>query len=477
MKKIKIGQRNIKTAISVFIALILYVFLYFLDEFIGQEKEGFKGLTAIYTPFFGAIAAAYTSHKDYKSSLKQARIRSVGSIIGGCFGMLLIMLYEFLFITLFPINEHYLYQILQYTFVGFGIILLIYLAVCVKQPDATFISCLTYLSVTISVRNGGMNIVMFATNRILSTLIGVGIALLVNNFRLNYEKNLNILFILGIDSNIDYSDYSLSFTRYKINFLYQKDAKLVLHTKKSGLDEKLFNEVSVNKPLILMDGVCIYDVKTKEYIYSCDFINEVKIKLNKYLLEKNYDTFTYVIHDLKLVCHYKTITNEVSEYYLEKEKKDDNYPFAYADVLDECDVAMYVLFIKKELLNSFLEDLNQLELSKYLKVSFKDTQNENIIKVRIKPLYSSRFDTIKHLKCYDNCDIKVVFVNHPNDLINLNDNDFKICYFNASGDLKEKCDYYVKSNNFNDILKLFSKIYYARNLNRYLETLKKKKSS
>ena len=69
MKNIKIGKRNIKTAISVFLALSIYIVLYLIDYFIGNDTESFVGLTAIYTPFYAAIAAAYTSHRDFKSSL------------------------------------------------------------------------------------------------------------------------------------------------------------------------------------------------------------------------------------------------------------------------------------------------------------------------------------------------------------------------------------------------------------------------
>ena len=59
-----------------------------------------------------------------------------------------------------------------------------------------------------------MPIPQFATNRILSTLIGVGIALLVNNFKLNYKKNKHVLLLASYDNVINYDDYSLSFTKY-----------------------------------------------------------------------------------------------------------------------------------------------------------------------------------------------------------------------------------------------------------------------
>ena len=104
MKNIKIGRRNIKTAISVFIAISIYLILLIIDKQNGNEADGFSGLSGMYTPFFAGIAAAYTSHKDYKSSLKQAKIRSVGSVIGGYFGMIVILIVELLFIHLMHPN-------------------------------------------------------------------------------------------------------------------------------------------------------------------------------------------------------------------------------------------------------------------------------------------------------------------------------------------------------------------------------------
>ena len=261
MKKIRIGKRNLKTALSVFIAIGIYLILQLIDQSSGKELDGFSGLSGMYTPFFAGIAAAYTSHKDYKSSLKQAQIRSLGSVLGGYFGMIIILIVELLFKQIFTIENFILYKFVEYIFVSLGIIILIYLIVVTKQKDATFISCLTYLSVTISIRNGGMPIPQFATNRIISTLVGVGIALVINNFKFRYKKNKNVLFIANIDNAINYEDYQLSFTRYKINDLYQCGMKLLLHTKRHSLDSMIFDTIKINRPILLMDGFCTYNYK------------------------------------------------------------------------------------------------------------------------------------------------------------------------------------------------------------------------
>lgn len=473
MKKVKIGKRNVKTAISVFLALMVYVILYLIDKSNGDTDQ-FLGWTGMYTPFFAGIAAAYTSHKDYKSSLKQARIRSVGSIIGGIFGMVVILGVELFFITLFPIKEFILYKLIEYSIVSLGIVILIYINVLTRQKDATFITCLTYLSVTISIRNGGMEIVQFAANRILSTLIGVAIALVVNNVRIRFKKNRNVLFIANIDETINYSHYPLAFTRYKINDLYQRDAKLVLHTKRSGLDKELFVDIHINKPLILMDGVCIYDDKSQNYIYSIDFDEESKVKLNHLFRDEKMEAFTYVIHDLRLACHYENIKNDITRKYYQKEKDMNTYPFVYAPVLDDADVAKYEVMIKKDDYEALLLKFSSLGIVNKIKLAIKKLSDPNYILLIIKPLHSNRYETVKNLPYYEKFDYKISFINHPKDLLANDISDFTICFDSASEEVKKISDYIITSNQFNDVLKLFDKIFYTRNINRLLTKLKNK---
>ena len=472
VKKISIGRRNIKTAISVFIAISVYLILLLIDKKLGNSTDGFSGYSGMYTPFFAGIAAAYTSHKDYKSSLKQAEIRSVGSVIGGFFGMIVILIVELLFIKMVPVNEFVLYKFLEYLFVSIGIVLLIYLNVKTKQTEATFISCLTYLSVTISIRNGGMPIVQFAVNRILSTLIGVAIALLVNNIRIFFKKNHNVMFIANIDNDINYSSYPLSYTRYKINDIYQRDAKLVLHSQASSVDQKLFKDVHINKQLILMNGVCIYDDVKKDYIYSCDFTESSRRKLNDFFKTKE-NVFTYIIHDLRLAVHYETITNEITVKYYKNEKDKNIYPFIKSPTLDYHDVAKYELIIKTCDYGYLCDEIKELGISKDISIRNIKLDNEYSL-VLIKPAKASRVEAVKNLPYYDYCDYKIAFISDYSDLQFLELADFKICFESADKHIKDMCDYIIKSNDFNDLLKIFTRIYHSVNINNFFKRLKEK---
>ena len=101
----KIGMRSIKTMLAVFVSISIYVLLLLVDKAIGIDHNDWHAPSNMYTPFFAGIAAVYTLHKDRKSSFNQAKIRSLGSILGGYFGMIVIFITEYIFITLLNWEE------------------------------------------------------------------------------------------------------------------------------------------------------------------------------------------------------------------------------------------------------------------------------------------------------------------------------------------------------------------------------------
>ena len=81
----KIGLRTIKTAIAVLITLSINIVLYYISPTFA---------TTWYSPFFAGIAAVYSMQRENSKSFSQARVRSLGSIFGGLFGMVIVLCYE-----------------------------------------------------------------------------------------------------------------------------------------------------------------------------------------------------------------------------------------------------------------------------------------------------------------------------------------------------------------------------------------------
>ena len=225
----KIGLRNIKTAISVLICLLIYVvIIYFAHFFNGSWSRSFKIATQLYTPFFACLATAYSVSTDKEKSLAQGKLRLTASVIGGLFGMLVVALYQLtghdwpfqhisatgnpttdasgFFQTGWLAGDSFTEADITSNFLGsfiipiiitvFAVIFVIWFCNLIKRPQCSFIAVLTLTAVMTSL---GTNPIIYGPNRILSTVIGILVALGVNLFRLPHYKNKNNLLIFGVD--------------------------------------------------------------------------------------------------------------------------------------------------------------------------------------------------------------------------------------------------------------------------------------
>lgn len=148
----RIGMRTIKTLIAVYICILLS----FLRNVL---------------PFYSAIATILCIKKEKEESRKVGRHRIYGTMVGGVVGLLFL-----LFFRHFGIEELGIVHLLT---VPLGLIPIIYWNVYFKRKEAVFISCVVFLSVTIT-HGGEETPYLFAFNRMLDTVLGVLVAWFVN---------------------------------------------------------------------------------------------------------------------------------------------------------------------------------------------------------------------------------------------------------------------------------------------------------
>ena len=162
MKLPKIGMRITKTFIA--------VFLCFLVSFI--RKDG--------VPFYSAIAAILCMQPDVSNSIKVGLNRAIGTFIGGIFGILILTIFH-LYIPIDII-------MLRYFIASLMLIPLIYITVLVKKTTASYITCVVFLSIVITHGND-INPFIFGINRMIDTLIGIGISILINKILPGKKEN------------------------------------------------------------------------------------------------------------------------------------------------------------------------------------------------------------------------------------------------------------------------------------------------
>jgi uncharacterized membrane protein YgaE (UPF0421/DUF939 family) len=134
---------TIKTGISVFISILI------------------SKLLKLEFPFFVALAVIMPIEESFSSSFKSGKNRMVGTIIGALIGIL--------FVLIKPGNP---------VLCGIGIVIIIYLCNLFKFGSSAPIGGIVFISIMVNLK--GKNPFSYSMNRVVDTLIGVCIVIVVN---------------------------------------------------------------------------------------------------------------------------------------------------------------------------------------------------------------------------------------------------------------------------------------------------------
>lgn len=142
---LKIGMRNIKTAIAVMLSILAI-------RILNMES-----------PFYACIAAVITMQNKINVSYETGLHRMIGTLIGAAIGIL--------FSLIWPQN------IILTTI---GIILIIFMANVVKQKNSINIACIVFLAIMTNVTN--LPPLQYSIDRVLETFVGILLAVVVNSY-------------------------------------------------------------------------------------------------------------------------------------------------------------------------------------------------------------------------------------------------------------------------------------------------------
>lgn len=148
-----LGLRNIKTAISVTICIIIF-------NIINRDNAS-----------FACIAAVFCMQDTVSNSINMGKNRILGTFLGGLIGIFLIYLSS-IFPFLYTINS---------IMTGVGISLSIYILTILNEPESVAASCLVIIGIMISY-DRQLNPYSYAIDRTIDTALGILIAILVNKY-------------------------------------------------------------------------------------------------------------------------------------------------------------------------------------------------------------------------------------------------------------------------------------------------------
>ena len=157
----KIGLRTIKSGIAVFFCLAILPTVFNLPN----------------EPFFACLTAVICLQDTVQNSIQMGINRGGGTIIGASCGILFLLLFRVIDTN---ITNSFFSKLFIYLIISFGVIIMIYICTLLKRPGAINITCIAFLGVTTA--HAYSDPLFYATNRIIETLLGIVMSILVNTF-------------------------------------------------------------------------------------------------------------------------------------------------------------------------------------------------------------------------------------------------------------------------------------------------------
>ncbi len=265
----------IKTAVAVLICLLFYYLR-------GRRGEDM--------PTEAAITAIICMQPYVRDTREYALNRMTGTLIGAFWGLL------FLFVTLlFPVLGRDLRVF--YVLMSLGVLLSLYTAVAFRKADASGLSAIVFICIVIAFPDIEQPL-LDALDRILGVLVGTAVAIGVNVARLPRSRNRKRIFFIRSEDLVPdrFAQISPS-VLFHLNSLCQDGAKICLISRHApAFFVSQMSAVTLNLPMIVMDGAALYDVGKGRYVRKEAIREPDAAALMEHLDRMGLSYFLYAIH-------------------------------------------------------------------------------------------------------------------------------------------------------------------------------------
>lgn len=270
---------------------------------------------------------------------------------------------------------------------------------------------------------------------------------------------MKTLYISDLDGTLLQPDVTLSGkTIDVINDLIDQGMLFSVATARTIASVRtILKDVKVSIPIILMNGVCIYDLNKNDYIKVETFPKRSIGMLMSVIKENHLKGFAYSIKDGEMSTYYEDLNNKaLKDFYQERV---DRYQKKFIQVdnftsLSDEPLIYFSLMDHKEHLEPIyriLEGIPDLNCTFY-----KDNYSPDFWYLETFSKTASKYHAVEFLRSHLNVDRIVGFGDNRNDLPLFEACDYKIAVGNAVTELKEKSDLVI-GNNYDDGVALWLK--------------------
>jgi len=349
-RKIKlppIGLRIIKSAVAVFICYIV--------DFL---RAG-NGIV-----FYSQLSALWCMQDYAQETKNNALQRTIGTFVGAVHGLIVLVLFRYFE------GPAFIKGLLTAATVAIAIVFIIYTTVLLNKRNASYFSCVVFLSIVVN-HAGDVNPFIFVLNRVLDTMIGIAIGVLVNTFRIHRKRNRNILFVSGLDDTLLNDNNNMSgYSRVELNRMLDEGLKFTISTVRTpaSLIEPL-SKIRLKLPVIVMDGAALYNIPEKRFEKVYVISKEEAAKTADFLSKLGFSVFTNLIIDDTVLIYYGDSDNEVYNDIADKLRKSPYRNYIKRPAPKDEPVVYFMIIEKDEDIEKACERLKEAGYDRLLRLA------------------------------------------------------------------------------------------------------------
>lgn len=339
-----VGSRIIKSAVGVLLCWCVYLL---------------RGRTGI--PFYSMLAALWCIQPYINKTMSMALQRTIGTFIGAAFGLITIVLE----IYAFNIYD----QPLGFLIVALMIIPVIYTTVLIKRPNASYFSCVVFLSITV-IHMTDENPFMFVLNRVLDTFIGIAVGMLVNSARLPRRRITDTLFTAELDDMLSpISEQLTPFSKVEINRMLSEGLNFTLVTMRTPASlMDIVSDVELKLPVVVMNGAALYDFRNNSYVKAYIISGDTCEKTRNIINNAGMNVFTNALCDDSLVIYYDRLENEAEKAIFTSLKKSPYRNYINRKPQPEDRVIYLMMVDQSDRISALYDQLVHSEVGQLLKM-------------------------------------------------------------------------------------------------------------
>lgn len=270
---------------------------------------------------------------------------------------------------------------------------------------------------------------------------------------------MKTLYISDLDGTLLGKDATLSEETVKgLNRLISKGINFTVATARTAATVVLMlRDTEISLPVILMNGVCIYDIKKEEYVVAEKISDNGKRALLDAVRNHIGTGFVYTIDNNTLSTYFENADSPVAKAFIEEREKLYGKKFTKVNSFEECfdkNIVYYSIDDKQEKLTAAYDELKKCD---DLHVEFyRDIYNTDHWYLEVCSASASKKNAVKTLRKLLSAEKIISFGDNLNDIPMFEASDEAYAVANAKDEVKNAATGVIGANTDNGVVTFIS---------------------